>query len=105
MFYCGSIVYVLFANAFDTFFYPVLQPQAPANLTCHPVANPVASLPGATQPSRLGKTQLLLFIACEGQTAALSALLLLPVYMQAVNHKCINLVSRLKRPCSRCRVS
>ena len=105
MFYCGSIVYVLFANAFDTSFYPVLQPQAPANLTCHPVANPVASLPGATQPSRLGKTQLLLFIACEGQTAALSALLLLPVYVQAVNHKCINLVSRLKRPRSRCRVS
>ena len=38
----------------------------------HPVANPIASLPGASQPGRLGKTQVLYSaIACEGKTSAL----------------------------------
>ena len=38
----------------------------------HPVANPIASLPGASQPGRLGKTQVLYSaIACDGKTSAL----------------------------------
>lgn len=65
-------MYILFTKAFDTFSCSGLQLQAPAELMCHPAANPIASLPGSSQPGRLGKTQVLYpAIACDGKTSAL----------------------------------
>ena len=75
MLYCGPIVYILFAKAFDTSSCPGLQLQSPANLMRHPVVNPIASLPGASQPGDWVRHKCCYSaIACVGKTSALFAL-------------------------------